>query len=331
MKLLRANWLPLLLALLFFAAFVFFPHTQNLVKSAAPPELPFDEEALWTPPSPDAIPANEKGDLIRYGRELITHTSVYLGPKGLVSARTNGMNCQNCHLDAGTRNFALPLSAVAANFPKWLERSQRTQSVEDRVNDCLQRSLNGKPLDSSNYEMRAIVAYLQWVGSQVPQKVKPRGSGIHPLPFLDRAADPQKGQRIYTQHCSRCHGDDGQGMLLVDKTAYTYPPLWGPHSYNVNATLYRLIPLASFISASMPFDKPLPAPALSNEDAWDVAAYISAQPRPGQPYAADWPRLQTKPIDHPYPPYADPFPAQAHKFGPFPPIVRSLSAGKRGE
>jgi thiosulfate dehydrogenase len=202
----RSSWIPWCVGLVFTALFAssLFVRSTSKIKSAS--MFSYDGSSLWTAPDFNEVPPGDSGDLIRYGKELIVNTSFYLGPRGIVSTTTNGMNCQNCHMDAGTRNFALPLSAVAATFPKWLERSERTQSIEDRVNDCLQRSLNGKPLDSANYEMRAFVAYLKWLGHEVPKGVKPKGSGIRPIAFLNRAADPGKGRIIYQEECSRCHG-----------------------------------------------------------------------------------------------------------------------------
>ncbi|MDP4728990.1 MAG: hypothetical protein NWR86_07600, partial [Schleiferiaceae bacterium] len=64
------------------------------------------ETALWTAPDPEGLPNGpEKGSIV-YGRDLIAHTARYFGPKGSVKAgATNGMNCQNCHLKAGTQPF----------------------------------------------------------------------------------------------------------------------------------------------------------------------------------------------------------------------------------
>ncbi|HEY4154845.1 MAG TPA: cytochrome C, partial [Puia sp.] len=54
----------------------------------------------WTAPDSSSIPHTAEGDLIRYGRKLIVNTSYYFGPKGIISHLANGMNCQNCHLEA---------------------------------------------------------------------------------------------------------------------------------------------------------------------------------------------------------------------------------------
>ena len=288
----------------------------------------YKEGEEWTAPDENEISYDSDGDLIRYGKELIVNTSKYLGPNGIVTQISNGMNCQNCHLDAGKKNYALPLSAVASTFPKWLDRSEKLQSIESRVNDCLQRSLNGKPLDSLNYEMRAFVAYLKWIGHEVPTGVKPKGSGIQPMPFLNRAADPVRGKKVFENDCSRCHGVDGEGVLTQDKTTYAYPPLWGENSYNVNATLYRIIPLASFIKANMPFDKINSSRYLTDEEAWDVAAYIISKQRPGPHFTTDWPNVLKKPLDYAFAPYSDNFSELQHKYGPFGPIKNTKASSE---
>jgi thiosulfate dehydrogenase len=62
-------------------------------------------------------------------------------------------------------------------------------------------------------------------------------------------------------------------------------------------------------------------PQLTDEEAWDVAAYITSQPRPHINEPKDWPDISKKPVDHPFGPYADNFPAHQHKYGPFKPIL----------
>jgi thiosulfate dehydrogenase len=100
------------------------------------------------------------------------------------------------------------------------------------------------------------------------------------------------------------------------------PPLWGPDSFNDGAGMHRLIASASFIRANMPFGTRYTAPVLSVEDAWDVAAYINSQPRPARAnLELDYPDRTRKPVDAPFPPFADEFPLTQHRLGPFRPIL----------
>lgn len=275
---------------------------------------------VWIAPDTTSIPTGREGDLIRYGKNLIVHTSEYLGPKGTVMNISNGMNCQNCHLNAGTKTFGNNYSAVASTYPKIRARSGKMESIEKRVNDCFERSLNGQALDSLSHEMRAIVAYIQWVGKDVEKGKSPLGAGIVELAFLDRAASPENGRVIYEQKCMSCHGNGGDGMPNPDGKSYTYPPLWGANSYNLGAGLYRLSRFAGYVKANMPLGATYDAPQLTDEEAWDVAAYVNSMYRPSRDLSKDWPDISKKPVDHPFGPYADGFEEEQHKFGPFKPI-----------
>ncbi len=274
----------------------------------------------WVSPLIDTVGADSRGELIRYGRDLIANTSKFLGPKGTVAKKSNGLNCQNCHIDAGTRAFGNCFSAVSSTYPKFKERSGRIESIEFRVNDCMERSLNGKKLDSLSLEMRAMVAYMNWIGQHVPKGVKPIGAGTEELPFLDRAASTTFGKEIYIKKCQTCHGNNGEGKFNPDSLSYLYPPLWGAHSYNVSAGLYRLTRFAGYVKNTMPFGTTHKNPQLTNEEAWDVAAFVNSQPHPMKVFKYDWPDIKTKPVDYPFGPYADGFSEEQHKYGPYGPI-----------
>lgn len=303
--------------------------TEN-TKEEIKENKPFEpQKKVWRLLSMDAVVHEKDPELVKYGRELIVNTSLYLGPNGKVAHLTNGMNCQNCHLDAGTRPWGNNYGAVLSTYPKFRERSGTKESIMKRVNDCMERSLNGKTLDSSSRELQAMIAYIKFVGQCVPKDSTPEGTGIWKLKFMNRAADPVKGKIAYEQKCTVCHGSNGEGVLNADKTAYTYPPLWGNHSYNQGAGLYRLSRLAGYIKTNMPFGATYENPQLSDEEAWDIAAYVNSQPRPTKDLSKDWPNLSGKPIDHPFGPYADPFSEEQHKYGPFKPIDEYRKAMKK--
>jgi thiosulfate dehydrogenase len=306
MRFLQSLWFPLCLGIITLVAILsaIFKTTPGTYIKAV--HEPYKEGEWWQPPSEDDIPHDSEGDLIRYGKELIVNTSKYLGPKGLVLQVSNNMNCQNCHIAAGTQNFANPFSSVSSTYPKHRDRSGKLESVEFRVNECLQRSMNGSEIDSNSLEMRAMVAYLKWVGKDIPKGLKPKGTAVEIPPFLDRPADPQKGKLVYEKACQRCHGANGEGFL-ADSASYTYPPLWGENSFNVSAGMYQLSRMAGFIKNNMPFGVTWENPSLSNEEAWDVAAFIAAQHRPQKTFTYDWPDISKKPVDYTFCPYADSF------------------------
>ncbi|MBK5285974.1 MAG: c-type cytochrome, partial [Bacteroidia bacterium] len=294
----------------------------------------FTEEQVWIAPDSASIPQNDEGKIISYGRRLVIHTSKYFGPKGSIMQNTNGMNCQNCHLDAGTRPHGNNFGAVASTYPKIAARFGGLQTIATKVNDCFERSMNGEAIDTNSKVMNAIIAYLKWLGKDVKKGETPAGSGgINAPHFISRAADPEKGKLVYDQFCSRCHGKNGEGQFVVDvlkdetkqqggsattDDLYYYPPLWGAHSFNAVATLYRLSKFAGFVQSNMPYPMTYKNFVLTDEQAWDVAAYVNSLDRPIKDHSKDYViDISKKPYDFPFGPFADNFSETQHKFGPY--------------
>jgi thiosulfate dehydrogenase len=74
----------------------------------------------WAVPDVDALPTDVFGQMVRTGRDLIVHTAATIGPDAADPAKRfsgNGLECQSCHLDAGTIRFGLPLAGVWGVFP----------------------------------------------------------------------------------------------------------------------------------------------------------------------------------------------------------------------
>lgn len=277
---------------------------------------------FWKPKDITTITDSVLKKDVAYGKELIAHTSRYLGPNGSVKKITNGMNCNNCHLEAGTRPWGNNYGSVYSMYPKMRARSGQVEDLYKRINDCMQRSLNGNSLSKEDKEMKAMIAYIDFIGSNMPKGKEANGAGIYNLNYMDRAADPEKGKSLYAAKCVSCHQTNGQGVLATDKKEYIYPPLWGANSYNQGAGLYRLSRFAGYIKYNMPQGASYNVPQLSDEDAWDIAAYVETQPRPTKDFNKDWPDISKKPVDHPFGPFSDKFSEKQHKFGPFNPIKK---------
>ncbi len=116
-----------------------------------------------------------------------------------------------------------------------------------------------------------------------------------------------------------CHGDNGQGLQasLDIRDGYLFPPLWGPDTFNDGAGMHRVLTAANFIKARMPLGQA----DLTDDEAFDVAAYINSTERPQMAnLEQDYPDRSDKPVDGPYGPYADDFPIEQHRLGPFGPI-----------
>jgi len=236
--------------------------------------------APFTPPSEESMPSGPMGEAIRYGHQLTTQTQVYA--KKYVG---NDLNCTSCHLNGGRTPNAAPWVGIWGVFPEYRTRNAQVNTLQDRVNDCFQRSMNGKPLPVDSKEMRGILTYMWWLSKDVPTGVDVEGRGFKRIK-AERTPDAAKGKTIYAEKCSVCHGANGQGMKGAEGE-YMFPPLWGPKSFNIAAGMARLNTAAAFVKANMPLGQ---GGSLTDQEAYDVAAFFIQQPRPD--YAAkkkDWP------------------------------------------
>ena len=292
--------------------------------------------ADWNIPDPDSLPDTPFGRTVRYGRDLITRTTSLIGPDAHDPAMRytgNGLTCQSCHLQAGTQQFGLPLAGIWGLFPQYIGRENEVRTLEERINGCMERSMNGRALPVGGPEMNAMLTYIRFVSA--PETVgKPLvGRSVPPLPLPDRAADPIHGRKVYNEVCAACHGADGQGQRLDAADAaeqgkrYQFPPLWGPESFNDGAGMARTITAARFAHANMPFGTTWQSPTLSDHDAFDVMAFVNDQPRPHKGLLEnDFPDRSKKPVDAAYPPFVGPFTPEQHRYGPWQPILDWMKA-----
>lgn len=304
-----------------------FSSSHGLAQTEAPSPDPF-----WSVPDIGSLPDDDQGRLVRRGRDLITATYAHIGPGAADPAKRyagNNLACRNCHLDAGAKKFGNPLWGLLGQFPQYDAEQGKAISLEQRLNACMTRSMNGRPLPADAPEMRAMVAYIAFLSSGVKPGEVLTGYGAGRMPELDRAADPQRGQGIFQRTCVACHGADGEGLrrdASVADLGYMVPPLWGPDSFNDGAGMNRLTTIANFVHFNMPNGVSYVMPRLSPEDAWDVAAFVVSQPRPRKAdLDKDFPDRLQKPADAPYGPYADAFSREQHVYGPFGPIREELA------
>jgi len=234
------------------------------------------EPARAAPLDIRSLAGDPRRESILRGHALLTATS-----DSLPRYAGNALRCTSCHLDDGVRPHAMPFVGVAARFPQYRSRSGKVDQLEDRVNDCFERSLAGRRLPLADPAMRDIVAYMQWLSRDAAPGGKVRGQGLDSLPLPPTSPHAGRGSAVFAARCASCHGGDGQGTPVA-------PPLWGPRSYTIGAGMARVRAAAAFIHANMPRGAER---TLTAQQAFDVAAYVNSRPRPDFARKADdWPK-----------------------------------------
>ena len=300
------------------------------VTAGAVDQVPKD----WQAPDITKLPDDKYGQAVRKGKALMEETYKHIGPEVKdVSKRYAGNNlaCVSCHIDAGGRKFGNPWVGTFVSFPQYRGREDAISTTEERINGCMERSMNGKKLPLDSEEIKLMTTYLQFLSTGIPVGAKLDGGGTLRLKTLARAADPVAGKQVYAATCVACHGDNGQGVRrgkAGDANGYMFPPLWGSDSYNNGAGMARITLAAGFIKGNMPSGVTHTNTVLTDEQAFDVAAYINSQPRPVKAnLQADFPARKNKPVDAAFAPYTPDFSAEQHKYGPWQPIVEAREKG----
>lgn len=231
----------------------------------------------FNPPSMENVPEGPLGESIKYGHELVMETNTvadeYVG---------NDLSCASCHANGGTVMEEAPMVGLSAVYPDYRPREGEVYTLEDRINGCMIRSMNGKMFPTDSKEMRAMIAYLQYMSEGVPAGADlpwraPKKPKQYPVPSIEN------GEKLYAQSCASCHAADGSGT-----GTNTGPAVWGEKSFNDGAGMSRLTKMAGFVQKNMPKGQ---GGTLSDQQAIDLAAYILSHDRPEfQGHAGDWPK-----------------------------------------
>ena len=288
----------------------------------------------WKAPDISKLPDDKYGQSVRQGKALMEETYKHIGPEVKDASQRyagNNLACVSCHVDAGGRKFGNPWVGTFVSFPQYRGREDAVSTTEERINGCMERSMSGRKLPLESAEMKAMMSYLHFLSTDIPVGAKLDGSGTLKLKALTRAADPVAGKQVYATTCVACHGENGQGVRRGkpgDANGYQFPPLWGPDSYNDGAGMARVTLAAGFIKGNMPSGVTHINAVLTDEQAFDVAAYVNSQPRPVKSnLKADFPARKNKPVDAAFEPYTPGFSAAQHKFGPWQPILAAREKG----
>lgn len=280
----------------------------------------------WSPKNIETdLAGHERESLIRLGYNVLTKSPELIGPlanKVEKQYAGNLLTCQNCHLERGTKPGAGSFVGVANRFPQFRGRENKVGTLAERIDGCMERSMNGQKMPHKSLEMQGLLAYMEWLSEDVPEEKESYYKGFTTVQLPEVKADPEIGRLVYEKHCQTCHMENGQGQR-AGEGLYIYPPLWGDQSYNHGAGMHRVITAAEFVKANMPYLLATKeAPVLTDEEAYHVAAYINSFERPQKSNPEiDFPDKKLKPVSTPYGPWVDGFSAEQHKYGPFQPII----------
>ncbi|MEA1982353.1 MAG: c-type cytochrome [Campylobacterota bacterium] len=234
-----------------------------------------------------AYPKGEIGEMVKLGEDIIKNTSTHPLTKDLVH---NKLNCVSCHLSGpdmhpGNTQTMGTFSGIAAKFPFYNTREGVVITLQDRVDNCFMRSMDGtRPIIDSKASI-AMAAYITWLSTGSVIDINPATSkapnfsaDVKKFAKIQKKASHENfknGGKVFETMCATCHGMDGKGVA-------TFPPLWGKDSsgkylsYNTGAGMSKLDKSAAWIQQNMPLGA---GGSLSNQEAADVAIYINAQDR----------------------------------------------------
>jgi thiosulfate dehydrogenase len=231
----------------------------------------------FQPPKESELPDNAYGQLVQQGRAIFvdtkTHAPDYVG---------NGLACANCHLEQGRKANSAPLWAAYTMYPAYRKKNDKVNSYAERLQGCFQFSMNGKAPEADGPVIAALSAYSYWLATGAPTGQELPGRAYPEVPQPEGGYDLAKGEQVYDAQCAVCHGSNGEGQKSGD--TYVFPPLWGADSFNWGAGMHRINTAAAFIKENMPLGK---GGTLSDEDTWNVAAFMNSHERPQDPRLID--------------------------------------------
>ncbi|NNM86502.1 MAG: extracellular solute-binding protein [Phycisphaerales bacterium] len=230
-------------------------------------------DAGFLPPPASAMPSGHLGKMTLLGQHIFVDTQHYAA-----KYVGNSLNCVNCHLSDGREAYCAPMWAAYVAYPRYQAKAGKVVSLAYRIQECFIYSMNGKAPPATGKTITALLSYCAWLAHNAPTGVILKGRGYKKLPLPALPPSLTRGRKVFLINCMQCHSADGQGKIVNGQ--HVFPPLWGPHSYNMGAGMHKPAIAAAFIKMNMPFGH---GNTLSLQQAWDVAKYVDSHPRPADP------------------------------------------------
>ena len=238
----------------------------------------------FSPPAESELQTNAFGELVKRGEDLFVNTKALL-PQNV----GNEMNCVNCHLDRGRKANSSPLWGAYPMYPAYRKKNNKVNTFAERLQGCFSFSMNGTPPPADGDIILALTAYSYWLATGAPTGKSLPGRGFDEPPPPKGGFDIARGKLVYEKQCVICHGENGEGKKVG--VNYVFPPLWGKDSYNWGAGMHRINTAAGFIQHNMPLGR---GETLSDQEAWDVAAFVNAHERPQDPRLVNGDIVETR-------------------------------------
>ena len=259
-------------------------HSGEVTQQGAPPAgREVDAGRYFQSPPRDTLPDGPFGEAVNQGLAIFENTNAHPTSSEYVG---NDQACGDCHLDVGRLAESAPLWAAWVGYPAYRSKNKKVNTYIERIQGCFDFSMNaqassaGGPPAADSDTIVSLVAYSYWLAKGAPtgDHTLP-GRGYPRLKETDQGFDPERGAAVYATKCALCHGNDGAGIARADGRTL-FPPLWGAGSYNWGAGMHKIDTAAAFIKHNMPLGQ---RDSLSDQEAWDVAAFMNNHERPQDP------------------------------------------------